>query len=104
MVAARWARQQPWDLVVSTGGPYSVHRIGLAVKRKRPETKWVVDWRDLWVDNHIYPGLPFLNLYEKVLETKFHRAADMITTVSEPLAEVLRTKNRQKSAGDLQWL
>lgn len=96
VVAARWARQQPWDLVVSTGGPYSVHRIGLAVKRRRPGTKWVVDWRDLWVDNHIYPGLPFLNFYEKVLERKFHRAADMITTVSEPLAEVLRTKTGKK--------
>ncbi len=69
-----------------------MHRVGLAVKHTNPETKWVVDWRDLWVDNHIYPGLPVLRWYETFLEHRFHRHADLVTTVSEPLARVLHTK------------
>lgn len=94
--AIPWACKGQWDLVVSTGGPYSVHRIGLAVKRQRPKSKWIVDWRDLWTDNHIYPGLPLLRSYEKLLEKQFHRTADLITTVSEPLARVLRAKTKTR--------
>lgn len=92
-----WARkacglvkEKIWDVVISSGGPYSVHRIGLALKRVGRTRKWVVDWRDLWTKNHLFPGLFIFHPVEKHLEKLFHRSADMITTVSEPLAEILR--------------
>lgn len=94
--AARWACERHWDVVVSTGGPYSVHRVGQSIKKKDPQTKWILDWRDLWVDNHVYPGLPFFRNYEEALEKKFHDLADMLTTVSEPLADILRTKTNKR--------
>ena len=89
--AIKEIRALQFDMVISSGWPYSVHRVGLALKRKYPETKWVVDWRDLWTRNHIYPGLSIFWHYEKALEKKFHQNADLITTVSEPLADIVRS-------------
>ena len=85
-----------FDLIISTGGPYSVHRVGLAMKKKYPETKWIVDWRDLWVDNHLFKGLKIFWFYERFLEEKYHKNTDLITIVSEPLADIIRrmTKTR----------
>lgn len=83
---------QVWDLVVSTGGPYSTHRVGLYLKKQKLAKKWVLDWRDLWVDNHIFSGLPLFKFYERHLERRFHELADLITTVSEPLADLIASK------------
>lgn len=78
-----------WDLVISSGGPYSTHRVGLFLKENNLTRKWIVDWRDLWTKNHLYKGLLFFHPYERYLENKFHKNADYITTVSEGLAEQL---------------
>jgi len=85
-----------FDLIISTGGPYSVHRVGFKMKMKYPQTKWVVDWRDLWTHNHLFKGLRIFWHYERYLERKFHNSADLVTTVSQPLADTLRkiTKTR----------
>ena len=80
-----------WDLVISTGWPYSVHFVGYAIKKNNPSVKWIVDWRDLWTKNHLFKGFILFRWYERYLEKKFHKTADMITTVSEPLAETLRS-------------
>ena len=85
-----------FDLIISTGCPYSAHRVGLAMKKKYPETKWIVDWRDLWTHNHLYKGLIIFWPYEKYLENKFHKYADLITTVSEPLADRLRSMTQTR--------
>jgi len=79
-----------WDIVISTAWPYSAHWVGWWLKTRGHAKKWVADWRDLWTDNHLYPGLLPFTLLEKFLEKKFNRAADLITTVSEPLANRLR--------------
>lgn len=93
--AKRWAQTQRWDLVVSTGGPYSVHRVGLHIKSLHPETKWIADWRDLWTQNHFFPGFWLFRVYERALERRFHRHADLVTTVSKPLAEALKNVGAQ---------
>jgi glycosyltransferase involved in cell wall biosynthesis len=85
-----------FDLVVTTGGPYSVHRVGLALKKKYPAIKWVLDWRDPWTKNHSYKGFFLFWPYEKLLEKKFHRNADLITTVSAPFAELFRNMTKTR--------
>lgn len=85
-----------WDAVVTTGGPYSVHFIGYALKRRGLADFWCLDWRDLWTDNHIYLGLPLVRIFERYLERMLHKKADVITTVSEPLAAILRSKAGDK--------
>lgn len=80
-----------YDYVISSYGPPSAHLVGFYAK-KHLGAKWVADYRDLWLENHIYQGVwPFTYL-ERLLERSYVRHADMITTVSEPLQEILKSK------------
>ena len=87
---------EKWDAVVSSGGPYSVHIVANRLKRRGLADRWVLDWRDLWTHNHIYPGLPIARPLERYIENVFHQHADVITTVSEPLASILRASYADK--------
>jgi len=80
-----------YDIVLSSGGPYSVHRVGLALKKKNPKIKWIVDWRDLWTKDPMVKGFPLFIPYEIYLERKFHKNADLITTISDPLKKTLES-------------
>lgn len=80
----------PWDMIVSTSGPYSVHLIAHKIKKtQHSPLYWIADYRDPWSCNHIYPGLFPFNLIEKTLERHILKSADQVTTVSTPLAKVL---------------
>lgn len=94
--ALRAVKNQRWDLIVSSGGPYCVHAPAYYLRTHGLAKKWVIDWRDLWVDNHIFPGLPGVRLIERWLEKTWSERADMITTVSQPLADILRQKYGSK--------
>jgi len=85
---------EKWDVVISSGWPYSTHRVGMFLKRHNKAAKWIVDWRDLWTRNHLFPGLTIFHGVEKRLENAFHDNADLITTVSDPLAETLRNMTK----------
>lgn len=85
-----------WDLVVSTACPYTVHRVAAKLRKNNCAKKWIADWRDLWIENHIYPGLPLFRNLESRWERSWMCLADRIITVSEPLAEILRSKHGPK--------
>ncbi len=95
--AVRWARANgPWNVVVSTYGPYATHCIGMQLKKKKIAEFWAADYRDLWTDNHAFPGLFPFTLIERFLERYSMKWADLITTVSDPLARVLAAKYGRK--------
>jgi hypothetical protein len=79
-----------FDFVITTGGPYSVHRVGYALKKKLPNIFWIVDWRDLWTQNPYFHGIRIFHWYEKYLEKLFHTRCNLITTVSDGLASDLQ--------------
>lgn len=81
-----------WDLVVSTAWPYTVHHVAYKLRKKGMTKKWIADWRDLWTENHLFPGLWPFTIIERIYENLWMRKADFITTVSEPLAAVLKRK------------
>lgn len=83
---------QPWDLVISSSGPFPVHLVAEQLKKKGMTQKWIADFRDLWTDNHIYKGLFPFTLIEKYIEKRIARRADILTTVSPPLAKTLSDK------------
>lgn len=99
-----WARkalrairdEEPWDLVVSTAGPYATHRVAYGVKRGGQAKQWIADYRDLWVDSELFRGLFPFTLVERYWERKWLALADSITTVTEGLAAklALRYPNR----------
>lgn len=80
----------PWDIVVSTAGPYTTHLIAHRLKKKKQSKRWVADYRDAWSNNHIYPGLFPFNLLEKKIENRILKNADIVTTISEPFAKDLK--------------
>lgn len=85
--------EKPFDLVISTAGPYATHIVAQRVKKRGQAAKWVADYRDTWSNNYIYPGLPILNRFEKMLESRLLKSADLITTVSEPFAQEFRARH-----------
>lgn len=94
--AFKRVRQENWDLVISTAGPYSVHAPAYKLHKLGLAKKWIADWRDLWVDNHMFPGLAGFRLIERYLEKRWCAEADAITTVSQPLANVMAEKYGSK--------
>ncbi len=90
--ALAWCRdQEPWDVIVSSSGPYTAHLVGLELKRIGLARRWVTDFRDLWVNNHLYPGLFPFTLRERRLQQRCLACADLATTVSDELAQTLRS-------------
>jgi glycosyltransferase involved in cell wall biosynthesis len=91
--ALKWAKSHgPWDLVVSSHAPYACHLIAYNLKKAQYAAKWAADFRDLWTDHHNFKGLFPFTLIENTLERRIMKYADIITTVSEPLAATLRNK------------
>jgi glycosyltransferase involved in cell wall biosynthesis len=86
------AKQKPWDVIVSTCGPYTVHRVAAWLKQAGMGKRWLADYRDLWSDSQIFKGLVPFSWMEKRLERKLMSHADWITTVSAPLQSVLANK------------
>jgi len=79
--------EHPWDVVVSSANPYTVHLLASKLKKRGRARSWVADYREAWTDNFSYPGLFPFNMYERHLEDKLLHFADMVTTVSESFAE-----------------
>lgn len=79
-----------YDFIISTGCPYSVHKIGLYYKKKNPNLFWIVDWRDLWTQNPYWKGFCLFRPYERYLEKKIHNKCDLITVVSTGLKDNLQ--------------
>lgn len=87
-------RQQPFDIVVSTYSPPASPIVAGILKRKF-DIFWVADYRDLWHDNaYTRAKFPFAWI-ENWLENYYVGKADLITTVSEPLAARLARRFRQ---------
>lgn len=81
-----------FDWIFSSYGPPASHIVA-GILSKRYGIKWVADYRDLWLEGHIYPGMWPFTILEKNLEAKYvGNYADMLTTVSLPLAKTLENK------------
>ena len=78
--------------MVSSSGPPASHLLGLYVKRRHPEIRWVADFRDLWTQNPNYRGMFPFTCLERSLESEVLSRADAVLTVSEGLADALRTR------------
>ncbi|MCA9290578.1 MAG: hypothetical protein KDA25_05585 [Phycisphaerales bacterium] len=95
--ATAWAEAEadargPWDVVVGSSGPYTVHFVAERLKRSGRAAAWVADFRDLWVDHPSMTGVFPFTMRERVLQRRFLRHVDLVSTVSDGLATVLRRR------------
>lgn len=75
-----------YSAIISTSPPITTHlAIARALHGKLP---WLADFRDLWAGNPYHPGR-LRYLLDKALEVRTLSQADAITTVSQPLADLL---------------
>ena len=79
-----YLKENPVDLIISTGPPHSMHLVALGLKRKF-NTKWIADFRDPWTDIDFYHKLRLTKWADKKhrkLEKQVLLNADHVVTVS----------------------
>ncbi|MBN1821378.1 MAG: glycosyltransferase family 4 protein [Prolixibacteraceae bacterium] len=87
----KYLKENPVDLIVSTGPPHSMHLIALGLKKKFKIT-WIADFRDPWTDIDFYNKLRLTGWADKKhrkLELKVLKKADRVVTVSPHCAKDL---------------
>lgn len=81
------------DVVVTSGPPHSMHLIGLQLKKKLPNLKWIADFRDPWTEISYYKHLKLTTKSDKKhrqLESAVFKNADITLATSYTDAENFR--------------
>ena len=86
-------REQPFDVVWTSGPPPTTYLIGLALHR-RHGVPWVADLRDGWRFERTRTDFPLapMRAADAWLERTLLGAADRLTTISAPMAEDARAR------------
>lgn len=82
---------RPYDAIITTGPPHSVHLIGLGLKR-RTGLPWLADFRDLWREmDYLEDFLPTQRTRNRhrTMEAEVVRAADTVTITSPSVRQSL---------------
>jgi len=83
------------SVIFSTFGPATSHMIAHRLKQEF-NLPWVADFRDLWTGNHNIQHSCLREFLEKRLEKNILKRVDVLTTVSQPLAEKLQILHHKK--------
>lgn len=86
-----------FDAILSSSPFPTVHRVAAKLKR-RHDVAWIADFRDLWSQNHNYPFPNLRRRLDRWLEIGTLRHADLLTTISQPLAERLVSLHGERVA------
>jgi hypothetical protein len=84
-----YLRDNPHDLIISTGPPHSMHLIAWGVKKKSG-IPWLADFRDPWTNIDFYKDLNLTYWADRrhhTLEKRVITEADSIVTVSPTLTK-----------------
>jgi len=82
----KYLKNNPVDIIVTTGPPHSVHLIGQGLKHNFPNIPWVADFRDPWTSIFYYKDLKLTHLADKIhrsMEKEIISSADTVIVVSE---------------------
>ena len=94
-----YVQREGIKVVITTGPPHSMHLIGLRLKRSQRSIKWIADFRDPWSDWDVLKkfstGRLAMNKHRRY-ERHVIEEADVVTTVSNRLAQTLAAKTRNE--------
>lgn len=91
----KYLKVNHYDVLVTTGPPHSLHLIGLSLKKKMPDLKWIADFRDPWTEISYYKHLKLTKIADKKhrkLESEVFINADITLATSYTDAENFRKK------------
>lgn len=91
----RLLESESFDAIISSSSPVTAHIVAKKLKEKY-KIPWIADLRDLWTQNHNYPYSWWRKIFEKQFEIKTLLPADVLVTVSQPLAEKLKELHKKK--------
>ena len=86
-----YLKDNPVDVIISTGPPHSMHLIAKEIKRSL-EIKWVADFRDPWTNIDFYKDLMLSSTADKKhkrLEKEVLQEADVVLSVGATLGKEL---------------
>lgn len=89
----QYLKENKIDVVVTSGPPHSLHLIGLHLKKKLPNLKWIADFRDPWTEISYYKHLKLTKNSDKKhrqLESDVFKTADITLATSYTDAENFR--------------
>ncbi|MFN4075705.1 MAG: glycosyl transferase family 1 [Cloacibacterium sp.] len=92
----KYLKVNHYDVLVTTGPPHSLHLIGLNLKKKLPDLKWIADFRDPWTEISYYKHLKLTKIADKKhrkLESEVFKNADVTLATSYTDAENFRKKD-----------
>lgn len=90
---SEFLKENPKSFIFTSFRPYADIFIGAQLKKKFPEAKWVVDFRDLHVDP-MYKNVNFPN-FQIRKNRRLLSSAEFITTISNGLAHKLKKYNKE---------
>ncbi|KMQ69507.1 glycosyl transferase family 1 [Chryseobacterium sp. FH2] len=88
-----YLKENKIDVVVTSGPPHSLHLIGLNLKKKFPNLKWIADFRDPWTEISYYKHLKLTKSSDqkhRQLENSVFKNADITLATSYTDAENFR--------------
>jgi glycosyltransferase involved in cell wall biosynthesis len=89
----KYLKENSIDTIVTSGPPHSLHLIGLGLKNKMPDLKWIADFRDPWTEISYYKHLKLTKSSDKKhrqLESAVFKNADITLATSYTDAENFR--------------
>ncbi|MDR3022394.1 glycosyl transferase family 1 [Chryseobacterium sp.] len=88
-----YLKENKIDTIVTSGPPHSLHLIGLGLKNKIPDLKWIADFRDPWTEISYYKHLKLTKSSDKKhrqLENAVFKNANITLATSYTDAENFR--------------
>lgn len=89
----KYLKENKIDAIVTSGPPHSLHLIGLGLKNKMPDLKWIADFRDPWTEISYYKHLKLTKSSDnkhRQLESAVFKNADITLATSYTDAENFR--------------
>ncbi|BEV06422.1 glycosyl transferase family 1 [Chryseobacterium gambrini] len=89
----QYLKENQIEVVVTSGPPHSLHLIGLNLKKKLSNLKWIADFRDPWTEISYYKHLKLTKSSDqkhRQLESEVFRNADITLATSYTDAENFR--------------
>lgn len=93
-----YLKENPVDMIISTGPPHSMHLIALELK-KNLGVKWIADFRDPWTNIDFYKELmlsSWADKKHKMLEQEVLKSADLSLTIGYTMTSELQELGANK--------
>jgi glycosyltransferase involved in cell wall biosynthesis len=94
-------KKEKIETIIISSPPHSSQLVGLKLKKKFPEIKWIADLRDPWTDIYYYRDMLHTApaaAHDATLEKKVVEQADALIVVSKPILNNYFSKSDKISA------